>query len=190
MTVRLYLKSGITEAQEPKACFYGKGERPYLAPSIFGFECLSEIDETLLSNVLYVTIEESYWKEVSGYSFAAGCYEGDGFEVTISPSYAATRGGSAKDNGFTNWKQEISGRFDTLEIAKSFWRALTRGELLPIRPLCRELNLTEQTYAKQASLAVGFSTRISELESTITVLMNQLKAQGQIIQDHVLTPAK
>lgn len=189
MSTRLYLKPGVTLEQEPTARCPYKGEKAYLFLQNHRFNNLSEIDDLSLSNVSYITIEESFWKDLSGYSFTPGCYEGEGFKVTISPSSAGERSISQKSIR-SDWKQDVFGRFDSVSIAKSFWQTLTGGELLPTRPLCTEPDLTMANYAKQASLAVGLSTRISELESTIATLMNQLKAQGQLIQDHVLTPAK
>lgn len=186
MSVHLYLKPGITEKQEPGALSYGKAEKPHIWSYGTNFCSLKELNPSRMENIEYLTIEESFWKELDGYSFVPGRYKGDGFDVKIGPSHANSRG--SDKNSFRDFKQEISGRFDTVQIAIAFWEALTQGEILPSRPLCRELTVTEQTYAKQASDGVTSIARLNELQSLVDQQANQLKHLAQLMQDYVLTP--
>jgi hypothetical protein len=185
MSIRFYLKPGITKTEGTKVhtdvCL-----KPYHWAVHSGFNHLRELDHSIMENVHYITIEESFWKEQSGYSFASGHYKGDGFNVEIGPSHVNSRG--SDKNSFRDFKQEISGRFDTIQIAIDFWEALTCGEILPIRPLCRELTVTEQTYAKQASGGVTAMSKLNELQALVAQQANQLKHLAQLVQDYVLTP--
>ena len=83
--------------------------------------------------------------------------------------------------------QELSGKFDTLDIAKAFWKMLCAGELSPTAPLCYKLSPSEAAYAKQASYAVALSVQVGELAARVEQLMNHVTAQNQLIQDHILT---
>jgi hypothetical protein len=186
MSIRLYLKPGITKTQEPDARFSDTGEKPHFWPYSANFGSLKELDPSRMGNVEYLTIEESFWKELSGYSFVSGRYKGDGFDVEIGPSHFSNRGSDKKS--FLDKKQEITGRFDTVQIAIAFWEALTCGEILPSRPLCRELTVTEQTYAKQAAGGVTAMAKLNELQSLVDQQANQLKHLAQLVQDYVLTP--
>ncbi len=186
MSVRIYLKRGVTKNEVPESTHYENGGRAYLWPMSIHFKNLMDLDLTYVKHFDYLTIEEDFWKEMSGFCFTPGMYAGEGFEVSISPSSVSNRG--SEKNGFRDWRQTVFGRFNSPEVAITFWNALTRGEILPTRPLCREITLTEQAYAKQASTAVALTARLSAQEALIAQLFVHIREQGQIIQDRVLTP--
>ena len=187
MSVRIYLKAGITKSVGSENCWGGEqGERAYLWPSTIKFQDLRELDLIKVEHFDYFTVDEAFWKEADGFSFTPGYYKGEGFEVTISPGAISNRG--SNKNSFHDWRQNVFGRFNSQEIAVTFWDALTSGEILPTRPLCRELSLTEQAYAKQASSSVALSSRFGTQEALIAQLFVHVKSLQQIIQDRVLTP--
>lgn len=188
MSTRLYLKPGIGKSQESEARDYGSGERAYLWPDNINFDRLGELDPSKMKNVEYLTVEDSFWKDKGGYSFLPGRYEGEGFDVEIGPSHVSYRG--SEKNGYRDWSQKIFGRFDSVDIAITFWDLLTRGQILPTRPLCRELSMTEQAYAKQASAGVAAMAKLGNLQVLVAQQANQLQALAQLVQDHILTPKK
>ena len=186
MSVRLYMKLGTTKNQMPECEYYEKGERAYLWPSNIYFNDLRSLDLTHVKYFDFITVEEDFWKEADGFCFTPGKYVGEGFEVSISPSAVASRG-SGK-SWFHDWKQTVFGRFNSIEIAIAFWETLTQGEILPTRLLCRELTLSEEVYAKQASLAVANSARIRELSARLDQAMNHIQSLQQAHQDKVAVP--
>lgn len=187
MSVRLYMKLGTTKSQVPECSYYERGERAYLWPSSIYFKDLRSLDLTHVKYFDYMTIDEDFWKEVDGFCFTPGQYVGEGFEVSVSPSSVSNRG--SEKNSIRDWKQKVFGRFNSVEIAIAFWEALTHGEILPTRPLCRELTLSEKGYAKQASLAVANSARIRELSARLDLAMNHIESLQQARQDQVAVPA-
>lgn len=186
MSTRLYVKSGVTAEQVPNIYPHSGADSPYIFAIYSKFRDLKGLDQTVMKYVEYITVRDSYWKYQDGYSFASGVYESEAFKVIISPS--VYKNSASDKNPLFDYYQEIDGRFDTIEIAIAFWEALTRGEILPTRPICRELSVTEQAYAKQAAAGVAAMAKLSDLESRIEQLLNQVKSLGQVVQDHVLIP--
>jgi len=146
---------------------------------------LNELSRSQLQNAEYITVNESFWRGSSGYSFVPGAYEGFGFEVNISPSTSKNYG-TDKHPTF-DYYQKIFGRFVTLEVGIAFWDALTRGNILPTRPLCRELSVTEQVYARQAAAGVTAMSKIAVLESITAQQAHHIRNLEQLLQG-LLTP--
>jgi hypothetical protein len=185
MSTRIYLKSGITKEQEPEGLFDYNGERPHVRAGAVNFSSLNELSRSQLQNAEYITVNESFWRGSSGYSFVPGAYEGFGFEVNISPSTSKNYG-TDKHPTF-DYYQKIFGRFVTLEVGIAFWDALTRGNILPTRPLCRELSVTEQVYARQAAAGVTAMSKIAVLESITAQQAHHIRNLEQLLQG-LLTP--
>jgi len=193
MTVRLYLKKEATKqsiyAVRPSFEITCEGgEKSYINSPHGGFETLKEFDPSFTeAHVAYLTIKENFWEDY-GQVFFPGKYEGQGFCVDISNQVNSIRGSDRQ--GIQDKEQKIRGRFDTLPIAIAFWEHLCDGTLLPTKPLCRVLNLTEQAYASQASSVVNLSAQVGELAALVAQLQNHVTSQSQLIQDHILTPRK
>ena len=186
MSTRIYLKSGTTEQDVPGVQDDKVGMLPHLWLYNIDFKDLKEVDLHKIKQFIYLTIEQTFWKNSSGYNFIPGIYKGADFEVSISPSVISNRG--SDKHGFNDYAQKVFGRFNSVPVAISFWEALTEGRILPTRPLCRELTVTEQNYAMQAVASVTAMAKIDELEGMLFQQANHLKYLGQLIQDHVLTP--
>ena len=191
MSIHLYLKQGITEidlktvyGKEIETVYGKNGQKSYLWPNTANFENLENLDPQFIERwVEYITVEQTFWKSY-GVNFAPGTYEGSGFSAKITPEIKSFRGGS---DHILDYKQEIFARFETLSAAITFWKILCDGKLLPTKPLCRKLTLTEEVYARQASCTVLLSVQVGELAARVEQLMNQVQAQSQWIQDHTLT---
>lgn len=128
--------------------------------------------------ILFGTVEDYFYVRTLGHKFTPGIYEGPGYSFTFGHIILTERNQEL---------QHFSGRFDTIEIAVTFWEALVNGDILPTKPACRELSLTEQTYAKQAAAGVAAVAKLGELEGQIAQLFNLVQSQGQTLQN-LLTP--
>jgi hypothetical protein len=187
MSTRLYISKqtydGLAKDQQ-ELVYKCSHELPYHHLSRSGYRDLEKVVPCY--EIKYVTVRETFWKDSDGRTFLPGVYEGRDFQVEITPPCRNNRGGSEKNPKWDE-SQEIFGHFDTIEVAKAFWQALTKGEILPTRPLCRELTLTEQAYAMKAAAGVTAIAQIGRLEALIAQLTNQVKSQGQTLQN-LLTP--
>lgn len=183
MTIHAYLKPSAPNflAQQTKNLGVNVHNFHYT-----DFQELGELDEKFFNeHVERLTLKDCFL-ENKGLTFHPGQYKGLNYDVLIG-ALTYHNAGTEKIPGHTK-KQDIFGTFNTLGSAKEFWKQLLAGEILPTKPLDCKLNLNEVNYAKQASLAVANSVEIRELRSVIDMLTNQIKAQGQIIQERVLTP--
>jgi hypothetical protein len=180
MTVYAYLKSPHQSSTNES----GSGEKKSLFSTgdLRGLRSLNK--DFFKDNVEYLSIRQRGDRD-NGFIFIPGHYRGPGYTVLIE-KVKTVNGGSDK---CARWEevQDLFGEFETIERAQDFWKLLLSGEILPTEPLERKLTLTEQAYARQASLAIQYSADIRELNSLVHMLTNQVKAQGQIIQD-MLTP--
>ncbi len=121
----------------------------------------------------------------SGYHYALGLYRGENWEAEIVMGMEST--GYGKSIRYFN-TYKIAGSFPNVETLRDFEHALTYDGLLPTIPLGRELTLTEQDYAKKASLAVANSVSIRELNARLDQAMNHIQSLQQVRQDQVAVP--
>ena len=173
MTVRSYLKPTSTVAGSHK-----DGED--LLSFFFSYTDLKNLHvldaKFYAKNIAFLSIIEHFYPD-DGLEFLPGQYLGEGYHVEITAARPRSEG-SGENSSWVK-RQELSGKFDTLDIAKAFWELLKAGELLPTAPLCRKLEPTEVAYAKQASYAIALSVQVGELAACVEQLMNQVQAQSQ-----------